>query len=395
MVRSYSTAFAHFVNQLALPWRKSQRDNLVLFGAAFLASRCLAVRRLSRALAGPAWRPLKATDKRLRRFLGNERLHLDQALRAYLTFLLPRFSTVPFIPLMLDWTYVGEWAILSLKIPYRGRSLPLFETVHERSIEKRVYSQTQAEVSLLRRVRWCWPESAPPPLILADRGFDKSRLIEWLLHGTCGKKRDQRHPSAPGSHPWLFVIRSCMQAAITDRRGRRLEKRLRLYPGETLFYPNVTYHLEGQFCVHLVARCIIDPKTNKPATWYLITNLPEERLKQVPHLYAQRMQPEETYRDSKRGHLLDGFGLHRMRRLRRDRLERLLFVFGLVYGFLVLVAETEQQTRAELMRRYWRLSLVRFALDLLQHAPTRAPSRARQACASVRLEPLWLQTGDS
>ena len=99
---------------------------------------------------------------------------------------------------MLDWTYVREWAILSLQVPYRGRSLPLFETVHERSIEQRVYSQTQAEVALLRRVRWCWPEAAPPPLILADRGFDKSRLIEWLLHGTCGKKRDQRHPSAPG-----------------------------------------------------------------------------------------------------------------------------------------------------------------------------------------------------
>jgi len=96
MVRSYSTAFAQFVKQLALPWRKTQRANLVLFGAAFLASRCLAVRRLSRAFAGPHLRPLKATDKRLRRFLGNERLHLEAALRAYLTFLRPRFGPLPF-----------------------------------------------------------------------------------------------------------------------------------------------------------------------------------------------------------------------------------------------------------------------------------------------------------
>jgi hypothetical protein len=186
-----------------------------------------------------------------------------------------------------------------------------------------------------------------------------------------------------------------MQAAVTDRRGRRLEKRLFVYPEETLVYPNVTYHLEGQFSVHLVARCIIDPRTKEPTTWYLITNLSEERLEQVPQLYAQRMQPEETYRDSKRGYLLDGFGLHRLQRLRRDRLERLLFVFGLVYGFLVLVAETERQTRAALMRRSWRLSLIRFALDLLHHAPNRARQRAHQACARVRLEPLWLETGDS
>ena len=395
MVRAYSTAFAHFVNQLALPWRKTQRANLVLLGAAVLASHCLAVRRLARALAGPHHQALKATDKRLRRFLGNDRLHLDQGLRAYLTFLLPRFGAVPFIPVMLDWTYVGKWAILSLKIPYHGRSLPLFETVHEASIEVRVYSQTQAEIALLRRLRWCWPEGAPAPLLLADRGFDKSRLLEWLLFGTCGNQPDQRHPSAPGSHPWHFIIRSCMQATITDARGRRLAKRLQIYPGETLTYPNVTYHAEAQFPLHLVARCIHHPKTKQPTTWYLITNLPEPLLGQVPPLYAQRMQPEQTYRDSKRGYLLAGLGLHQLKRLRRDRLERLLFLLGLIFAFLVLVAETEREARAALLRRRWRLSLISFAFDLLRHAPTEALRRARQACACVRLQPLWLQSGDS
>jgi hypothetical protein len=112
MLKDYSDAFRHFVNQLHLPWRKTQRENLVRLGAAFLQRRSLPVRRLARTLAGPTPQ-VKAADKRLRRFLGNDRLALDAALGAYLRFLLPRFGSVAFIPVMVDWTYVGERAILS------------------------------------------------------------------------------------------------------------------------------------------------------------------------------------------------------------------------------------------------------------------------------------------
>ena len=394
MLQSHRTAFTHFVNRLDLPWRKTQRANLILWGSAFLTRQSLPVRRLARTLA-PLPRQARHADKRLRRFLGNERLHLDQALRAFLAFLLPRFGSQPFLPLMLDWTYVGSHAILSVAIPYHGRALPLFATVHERQIERRVYSQTQAEIALLRRVRWCWPAAAPPPLLLADRGFDKSRLLEWLLHGTTGKKPDERAPSAPGSHPWLFIIRSCMQAAVCDGHGKRLEKRLLTYPGERRFLPNITYHQQGQFLLNLVLTCERDRRTGDPSTWYLLTNLPEGQLRFAPRLYAARMQPEETYRDYKRGYLLAGFGLHGLKRMRPDRLERLLFCLALVYGFLVLLAESERQLRQEFVQRHFRLSLISFALDVVRVIPKLIPQLARRACASVRLEPLWLQSGDS
>jgi hypothetical protein len=390
----YRTAFRHFINHLQLPWRKSQRENLIRWGTAFLARQSLPIRRLARTLA-PLPQQAKHQDKRLRRFLGNDRLHLDAALRAYLAFLLPRLGPQPFIPVMLDWTYLGRYAILTVAIPYRGRSFLLFATVHERHIERRVYSQTQAEISLLRRLRWCWPEGVPPPLLLADRGFDKSRLLEWLLHGTTGKQPEERAPSAPRSHPWLFVIRSCMDATVTDAHGKRLTKRLLTYPGERRYYPHVTYHREGQFSVHLVLSCERERQTGLPSTWHLITNLPEERLRQVPRLYAARMEPEETYRDCKQGYLLAGFGLKGLKRLRRDRLERLLCCLALVYGFLVLLAETERGVREGFVRRHFRLSLISFALDALRVIPKLLPQLARQACASVRLEPLWLQSGDS
>jgi hypothetical protein len=50
-------------------------------------------------------------------------------LRAYLAFLLPRFGAVAFIPVVLDWTFVKEHAILWAQIPYRGRSFPLLVAV--------------------------------------------------------------------------------------------------------------------------------------------------------------------------------------------------------------------------------------------------------------------------
>jgi hypothetical protein len=392
VLQSHRTAFAHFINHLQLPWRKTQRENLIRWGSAFLAVQKLPVRRLARVLA-PLPAQAKQADKRLRRFLGNDRLHLDAALRAYLVFLLPRLGSQPFIPVMVDWTYVGERAILTAAIPYRGRSLPLFATVHERSIERRIYSQTQAEISLLRRLRWCWPAAAPAPLLLADRGFDKGRLLEWLLHGTCGKKPEERAPSAPGSHPWLFLIRSRMHAHVTDPHGKRLDKRLQVYPGETLVHPQVTYHQDGQFQLQLVITCQKDQR-GEPATWYLISHMPEAYLSQAPRLYARRMQPEETYRDYKQGYLLAGFGLKGLKRLRRDRLERLLFLLVLAYGFLVLLAESEKQVREGFIARHFRLSLVTFALDAIRVIPEQIPLLIRQACACVRLEPLWLQSGD-
>lgn len=393
MLSSNCAAFRVFSRALQLPWRKTQRVNLERFAAAFLTRRALPVRRLARTLAKLPGQT-KREDKRLRRFLGNDRLHLNEALRAYLRFLCGRFGPLPYIPVMLDWTFVNEHAILTAAIPYRGRSLPLFDTVHERSIEKRVYSQTQAEIALLRRLRWCWPAAAPPPLLLADRGFDKSRLLEWLLFGTCGRRPEDRAPSAPGSHPWLFIIRSTMRARVTDAQGAPVELPKQLLPDQVRCFPDLRYHLEGQFPLNLVASGGLDPKTKEPVVWFLATNLPAAELRRVPHFYAKRMQPEQTYRDLKTGYHLTGFGLRAARQMRRDRLERLCFLTFLVYGFLVLLAESERTLRDELFGQHFRVSLVTYALDILVVVPHLAYRIARDACARVTLLPDWPESGD-
>lgn len=383
MSHAYFAAFRTYVNQLGLSWRKTQRDNLLRFGTAVLTCRSLPLRRLARALSGPG-KEQCAPDKRLRRFLGNECLNMDAALAAHLAFQLRHFGAVPFICVMVDWTFVDEKAILWAHIPYRGRSLPLCCSVHARCLEDNEVGQTKAEQALLQRLRKHWPAWAPPPLLLADRGFDKGPLLRWLVDNC-----------------WLFIVRiqrghhlydaaDCRLNDEYDAQGRLVRRGpLHPEPGRALLFPNVTYTSKQRLPLHLVVSAALDPKTAQVTEWRLITNLEHGQLSRVAKLYAFRMPPEETFRDSKRGHFVSGFALSHLGRMRTDRLERLVNLFSIVYCCVVLVAETERETRQWLCKKHWGLSLLTFGLDLLRKHGSKARHLVRQACASIRFEPLW------
>ena len=373
--RQQTAAVRRYVNALALPWHKPQRKNLLCLTEAFLRERRLPIRRLARALSGPQLAQRYA-DRRLRRFLGNDRLDLEGALAALLPFLLLRLPTGPYVPLMLDWTTVGTThAILWLQLPYRGRSFPLWAVV----VPYVENNSTQHELDLLALVARCWPKAAPPPLLLADRGFPKTELLTWLQ-----------------AHGWFFVIRACKNIVLHDRRGWQVRPRA-APEAPPVVYPHLTWGaaIAG---VHLVANTRRDPKApGGQTTWLLLTNLPVADSPLAPGLYAHRMQPEQTHRDCKHGHFVSGFGLAHLKRLRRDRLQRLLFCLGLIYCFLILVAETERAERERLKQRHWGLSLITYALSLLDAAARtgKLPALTKQALACVQLQPLWPKTGDS
>jgi hypothetical protein len=390
VVHPYYAAFRTFVRQLALPWHHYQRANLLLVGGAFLQRRSLPVRRLARTLAGPG-KAHRALDKRLRRFLGNARLDetaQDAALACLLRLLLARLGAVPFVPVMLDWLFVDHHALLGLQVPYRGRALPLCFAVHSLS-EGEDPGQTAAEQQLVARLLSCWPKDAPPPVLLCDRGFAKGGLLAFFL------ERQVR-----------FIVRVPRDHLLYDAGGRLLNGRVdparglwqfsRLHPplGKARLFAQVTYTQEHRLPVHLVVTAKAEPKTGKRLEWRLVTNVAVEQLRHVPRLYAQRMSPEEVHRDCKRGHAVGGFGLSHLGRMRADRLQRLMLVLALLACFLVLVAETERETREWLCRKGWGLGLLTMGLDLLHAAGKNANQLARRACASVTLQPLWLPGGD-
>ena len=392
MVHSYGAAFRVFIKQLGLPWHRHQLTNLVLLGGAFLARRSLPVRRLARTVAGPGPQ-LRALDKRLRRFLGNRRLDetaQDAAVGALLRLVLPRLGAVRFVPVMFDWLYVDGHAILGLQIPYRGRSLPLCFSVHPATFEANEPDQTQAELALLQRLRACWPPTAPPPVLLCDRGFAKGELVQWLQ-----QRRVRFIIRVPHSH-YLFSRAGRLLNDPADADPERARPGV-LHPplNKARLIPHVLYTAEWRRPVHLAVTAKLDPKTGKRREWRLITGLEEADLPHVPRLYSYRMSPEETHRDYKRGYAVGGFALCHLGRMRRDRLQRYLLVLALVSCFLVLVAETEREAREWLKRKHWGLGLITMGLDLLHAAGTGAVRLARRACASVTLEPLWLPGGYS
>lgn len=383
MSKPMLAAFHPFVKQLALPWHHYQLTNLKLLGSAFLQRRSMPLRRLARTLAGPG-KALQAADKRLRRFLGNRRLNeaaQDAAVACLLQFILARLRPVPFVPVMFDWLFVDGHALLGLQIPYRGRSLPLFFCVHAVSVEEDEQGRTQAEQKALQRLIACWPTDAPPFVLLCDRGFAKGPLVAWLLQQ---KVR--------------FIIRVPKEHHLYDRTGSLLNEELgqgasgwRRPPlGKARLFLQVRYTQERRLPVHFVITAKADPKTGSRSEWWLITNLAEEHLAHVPRLYGQRMSPEELHRDCKRGYAVAGFGLCHLGRMRRDRLQRYMLIMALVACFLVLVAETERETRAWLCKKHWGIGLLTMGLDLLHDAGAAAKQLAKRACASVTLEPLWL-----
>lgn len=387
MSHPYFAAFRTFVKHLKLPWHHYQTANLVLLASGFLKRPSLPVRRLARTLAGPG-RGHLSLDKRFRRFLGNHRLHeraQDAAVGCLLRFLLPRLGAVPFVPVMFDWLFVDDHAILGLQIPYRGRSLPICFAVHSRTLSDDEPRQTEAEQRLLERLIACWPPDAPPFVLLCDRGFAKGPLLSWLLERNL-----------------CFIIRVPRDHHLYDHHGHLLNdqgdpvqgswKPGPLHPplGKARIFPQVTYTQERRLPVHLAVTAKADLKTGKRMEWRLVTNLSVEHLPRVPRLYGQRMSPEETHRDCKRGYAVAGFALCHLGRMRKDRLQRYLLIVALIACFLVLIAETERETREWLCRRHWGLGLLTMGLEVLHAAGTAANQLARRACASVTLQPLWL-----
>lgn len=366
-------AFALFVGALQLPWSKPQRGNLIQLGAGFAHDRSLPLRRLARVVAGPG-RQHRHWDKRLRRFLGNPKLDRAGALRALLRFLLPRFAGLPFVPVMIDWTYLGRARrILWCQIPYRGRAFPLccraFPWTPGGDPDG---TQTAEELALLAELAACWPAEAPPPLLLADRGFPKVPLLAWLQE-----------------QGWYFLIRSNTHQWLTHADGTRVAPEFPAAGG-----------VRGYAAVHvfrerLPVSVVLARHPAGKARWLLLTNLPPAHWPQAPALYAHRMQPEQIHRDCKRGHFVGGFALGHLGRMHPERLQNLLFCVGLWYAFLILLAETQAETRAWLKRRHWGLSLTTLGLDLVHHLGTQLREATKQALATVKLKPLWLETGDS
>ena len=303
---------ATFLNHSAPQLRATRRANLALLTAAILERRTLTISVLVRAWLVQLPYSHHQRKKRLFRFLSNDRFDTMAVQTGLLGPVCQAARLRGLTPIMIDWSDLGRGRNgLFAAVCFRRRGLPLLSWVSTPA--ELDPSQNRVEAFFLRRLLHHLPATVRP-LLLADRGFGRASLINFL----------QRMPDHTG-YPVDYVIRLRGDVVVqsADYRGRLRD--YRLPKGRILSWPRTLYRSDGATVVNLVlywARGHREP-------WYLATSLADAR--QAVRMYRRRMQPEQYFRDGKQR-----FGLDRSTVTTTDRLQRLLVALLLACCLLIL-----------------------------------------------------------
>jgi DDE family transposase len=295
--------------------RKSQRTTLSYLVAGLIDSGSAGVAAIGRHVPGPAF--VKHKIKRADRFLGNGRVDLAVLSEALLSWATVNGSR---LLLALDWTDLPQGKkMLSLSVPSRGRALPVhLRVVDERRMWK---SQNSLEEGLIKELLTLLPFGTKP-VLLADRGFGRTRLMQQLK-----------------SWGISFVLRVQGVAIVRSEGRKRRLQTIPLQRGQTVWLRHVLYRDQEPVEVNVV----LTWRRRMKESWSLVTDL-EEPPQRIIALYGRRMQIEETFRDTKS--VRWGFRFRHVRLSTCERYERLMMVLMLAYLFLMAVgAQAERDGR--------------------------------------------------
>ena len=149
-------------------WRKTRKRNFLLFAFALLLKRTCCLSHLARAL--PFETLAQSKVNRLFRFLKSQKdCSFDDFFAKMVLWVLRLFAHRDRLVLVLDTTFVKEWMIISVILPYKGRGLVLKMDAYP--ISALPFCQTDLYISFLERLfRWLDFDKSRFVLV-ADRGF--------------------------------------------------------------------------------------------------------------------------------------------------------------------------------------------------------------------------------
>src|SRR4051812_30370335 len=314
---------------------RARREALLKLVQALAGGAKLSLTQLGRHRAGAAYpkHHIKAAD----RLLGNAHLYRErQKIYGALTQTVLAGVRRPVI--VVDWsdTNPGQrWYLLKAAVAVRGRALSLYEKVYP----LKDYNTPKAHREFLQTLKNLLPEGCRP-ILITDAGFRGP----WF--------------QAVGALGWDWLGRILGKIKYYDEDRRRWQSTRALYPratarvhhlGEVQLSPQRRY----RFRLYLVRthparvgrpskRRLQGGSSRKHrrsyrAPWLLATSLRHESgsSRRIKQLYAQRMQIEETFRDTKSHRY--GFGLRYARCSQPRRLEVLLLIAALATSLLWLV----------------------------------------------------------
>lgn len=332
---------------------------LRVFFAAVLAlfkSGRLSLTQLGRAIADGTTH--KHGIKRVDRLLGNIALQSLPTRLAFYRAIAKRLIRKDSRPtVIVDWTSVTPklWA-LTAAIPLNGRALIIYAEVYP--IAR--YMKPEVNAEFLRRLYEVVPRCRP--IIVADAGFRSPfmKLVDALGWDYVIRVRGARGHTA--------VLRLAALRYFADTRGEARWRGLdKLYELATRvprdlgrYWISRRAKYETRFiAVRKAARRIARGRPLRPnddnarkarraakEPWMLATSLRVMSPKKVVAIYAQRMQIEETFRDTKS--LRFGFALSHARTASSDRANVLVMLAAFAHLFAILIglaAEELQVTR--------------------------------------------------
>jgi Transposase DDE domain len=302
--------FTRAVSKGLLP---TQQATICQIVCGIIVCRCLILAEIARCFQTPTEFPHNL--KRAWRFVSNERLQ-DQKSKEVVARRLIRqlhhrlqIKAKDHLEVIIDWTSVHPFQVLSALIPVEGRAVPVLQWAIEKTGLK-AYQNT-FEMRFISSLRRCLPKQWKV-IIVADRGFQRAEFLQFLKRLGLS-----------------FVIRVKGDAYI--KRGR-FEGRLRDYPlavGQCFKLANVLYHKTKRYPMKVVLNCA--RIEGKVSSWLLATDL-GLAARQIVNIYRRRFWCEESFRDQKQEFDLEG-----VRVTKAARLENLLLALAIVLLILAVI----------------------------------------------------------
>lgn len=311
----FSPLLSHWhgeVKQLFTVLHGHQKKVLALFVLGAMRAESIVVARVAEELLSESEAKVPSIERRLQRFLSNERVEVEAVWEQFLEQVLVAWRDKE-VTLVLDITPFEEHAqVVYVGLLQQSRVLPLAWKVMPGQ-EQWEQGQWEIVAQLFERVARLLGEA--DCTLIADRGLSCLKLMALCrVHG------------------WHYVLRIKQEEALQRKRYGHFHdwqtcSQVVSQPGQSWF-GSVRLWKEHEYETQLSA--VWEPGYDE--AWFLISDRPagRKRVKQ----YRWRMRVESTFQDMKRR----GWQWESSHVRQRDRLERLLLVLFLAFWWLMHLA---------------------------------------------------------
>jgi DDE family transposase len=360
---------------------RARESALMKLVHALLDGGRLSVTQLGRHRPGAAYEKhhIKAAD----RLLANRHLHAERE-GIYRAIARTLLTGIKHPLVIVDWSDLEprrQWLVIKAAAAVGGRAVSLYEKVYP----MKRYNSPRTHREFLAALKTVLPEGCQP-IVVTDAGFRGPwfKAVEAQGWDWVGRIRNKIKYYHTGSGRWRYTdtlyeqstarVQHIGEVSLSPRHGYRFRMYLlRAYK------PSRGGPRRGERAKSPHARTY---RRLHRAPWLLATSLPHEAgsSKRIKQLYAQRMQIEETFRDTKSHRW--GFGLRYARCDDGSRLEVLLLIAALASLVLWLVGlcgralNLSRRLQANTERRRPVLSTVFVGRQLLRRTPLDLPPQA-------------------